>query len=124
MVTPNPIGGAAFYKVGDWVHFAWNYTSVIVTPTAVNVVASCATASRTYTLASNVSIGATGEVFWDTSQQTGANLLTDQYTLVVWDAAQPITATPQAGYLAPNAQFTFGLYVPQPYTNWTGKLRE
>jgi len=46
-------------------------------------------------------------------------LLTNEYTLVVWDAAQAISATPQAGVLAPESQFTFGMYAPQPYQNWS-----
>jgi hypothetical protein len=124
MVTPNPAQQSAYYKIGDWVHFAWNYTALEITPTAINVIASCAAASRTYTLAMNQTIEATGQVYWDTGayQETAnAQLLTNQYTLVVWDAAQALTATPQAGVLAPASQFTFGMYVPQPYQNWSSK---
>lgn len=125
MITPNVIAGAQYYKIGDWVHFKWNYTSLQATPTAINVVATCSQNQATYTIASNQSVGDTGEVFWDTgAYQSSASipLLTNQYTLVVWDAAQPISATPKAGYLGAQQQFIFGMYTPQPYTPWSGKL--
>ena len=38
------------------------------------------------------------------------------YTLIVYDAASDISATPKAGYLGVYDQFTFGMYTPQPYT--------
>jgi hypothetical protein len=120
MVTPNAAMGPVYYKIGDWVHFAWNYTSVIVSPTAINAVVSCSAASKTFTVISNQTIEPTGQVFWDSSQVEN-QLLTNEYTLVVWDAARPITAVPQAGVLAPDAQFTFGMYAPQPYQNWSSK---
>jgi hypothetical protein len=124
MITPNIMSGAQYYKVGDWIHFAWNYTSLQATPTAINVVATCSQNQATYTLAMNQSVGETGEVYWDTGayqESASIPLLTNQYTLIVWDAAQPMTATPRAGYLGSYQQFTFGMYTPQPYTPWSGK---
>lgn len=125
MITPNVISGAQYYKIGDWVHFAWNYTSLQATPTAINIVATCSQNQATYTLASNQSVGTTGEIYWDTGayqQSASVPLLTNQYTLIVWDADQAITAAPRAGYLGSYAGFTFGMYTPQPYTPWSGKF--
>jgi len=63
---------------------------------------------------------ATGAVTWDTSsyQQTAAGnpLLTETYTLIIYDAASSISATAHAGFLAVYDQYTFGMYSPQAYT--------
>jgi hypothetical protein len=126
MISPNIMSGAQYYKIGDWIHFAWNYTSLQATPTAINVVASCSANNQIYTLASNQTLQPTGEVYWDTGsyQQTALNsLLTNTYTLMVWDANKPMSAAPSAGYLGTYNQFTFGMYVPQPYQNLSSKSR-
>ena len=105
--------------MGDNVTFAWNYTSLLATPTALNIYASCAANRVTYTMAANQTVGnSTGVVTWDTSVYSTAavGLITDTYTLVIYDADSAISAVPQAGYLAPYAQYTFGMYSPQPYT--------
>jgi len=120
MITPNVMSGAQYYKIGDWIHFAWNYTSLQATPTAINVVASCSLNQAVYTIASNQSIEPTGQIYWDTGsyQETALNrLVTNQYTLIIWDADKPMTAAPQAGYLGAYSQFTFGMYEKQPYSN-------
>ena len=118
MITPSAIAQASYYKVGDFVTFAWNYTSLSVTPSAIDVLVSCAGNGATYTLASNTSVAPTGSVTWNTGpEETGANpLLTDTYTLVIHDAAKDVTAIPAAGYLGTYDQFTFGMYIPQQYT--------
>ncbi|KAA6412494.1 MAG: hypothetical protein FRX48_03485 [Lasallia pustulata] len=118
MVTPAPTAAAQYYKIGDHVTFAWNYTSLSVTPSYIDVVASCRSNSEAYTIAANMSVAPTGAVTWDTSlDATGvAPLLTDQYTLVIYDAAKGISSTPSAGYLSTFQQFSFGMYIPQPYT--------
>jgi hypothetical protein len=126
MISPNIMSGAQYYKIGDWIHFAWNYTSLQATPTAINVVASCSANNQIYTLASNQTLQPTGEVYWDTGsyQQTALNsLLTNTYTLMVWDANKQMSAAPSAGYLGTYNQFTFGMYVPQPYQNLSSKSR-
>lgn len=43
-------------------------------------------------------------------------LLTETYTLIIYDAGSSISATAQAGYLAVYDSYTFGMYTPQPYT--------
>jgi hypothetical protein len=122
MQTPGPLSGSQYYKIGDWVTFGWNYTSLKVSPTAVNVVASCATNNEIYTITSNMSVSETGAVLWDTAPflATATPLLTSTYTLIVYDAAKPITAAPSSGYLAPFGQFVFGMYLGQPYQDLSG----
>jgi len=142
MQTPGPLSGSQYYKIGDWVTFGWNYTSLKVSPTAVNVVASCATNNEIYTITSNMSVSETGAVLWDTAPflATATPLLTygrflqtktrsgkltwnrSTYTLIVYDAAKPITAAPSSGYLAPFGQFVFGMYLGQPYQDLSGTL--
>ncbi|KAF2191422.1 hypothetical protein K469DRAFT_720428 [Zopfia rhizophila CBS 207.26] len=121
MITPAVTAGAQYYKVGDWVSFAWNYTSLSFTPTAIDVLATCTANQATYTLAVNQSVEETGMVYWDTgAYQATASvpLLTEQYTLIIYDSNSSVSATAKAGYLGAYNQFTFGMYTPQPYTPW------
>jgi hypothetical protein len=126
MLVPNQFMGSQYYKIGDFVTFKWNYTSLQATPTAINVAASCSQNNAIYTLAMNQTIQPTGEVTWDTGAYQDANqqnpLLTNKYTLIIWDAAKPMTAVPSAGYLGSYNSFQFGMYLKQPYQNLTGKL--
>jgi len=124
MITPAVISGPQYYKIGDWVTFAWNYTSLSATPSAIDVLASCAANSATYTLTLNQSVSETGKILWDTgAYQSTATvpLLTNTYTLIIYAADSSISAVPKAGYLAVQETFTFGMYTPQPYTPWTSK---
>jgi len=125
MVTPAAIAPSQYYKIGDYVTFAWNYTSLSVTPSAIDILASCSLNQQLYTISLNQSVGPTGAVTWDTGEyQATATipLLTETYTLVIYDAGQDITSIPQAGYLAVQDQFQFGMYSPQPYTPLNGEL--
>lgn len=120
MVSPAITDGPQYYKIGDFVTFKWNMTSVLATPTALDIMATCTDNKQLYTLAVNQTVhGATGAVTWDTNayQKTAdaSPLLTDMYTLIIYDAASDISATAQPGYLAPYDQYTFGMYVPQSY---------
>ena len=85
---------------------------------------SCSTNAATYTLLSNASFAKTGSVVWDTLPDvTGtAPLLTETYTLVVYDAAEAVTAVAGPGKLGTSNQFTFGMYVPQAYTPLSCKM--
>lgn len=121
MITPSVAAGEQYYKIGDYVTFAWNYTSLSATPTAINVLASCSANSQVYTITANQTVAnSTGAVTWDTGnyQATAVQnpLLTETYTLVIYDAASGVSATAQAGYLAVYDSYTFGMYTPQPYT--------
>jgi len=104
------------------VTFAWNYTSLSVTPSAVDILASCSANRATYTIAANQSIptdGSAQTVLWDTGAfQASATipLLTETYTLIIHEAGQPVTARAQAGYLAPFSALTFGMYSPKAET--------
>ncbi|QSZ35623.1 hypothetical protein DSL72_008493 [Monilinia vaccinii-corymbosi] len=115
----NP-SATTYYKIGDYVTFAWNFTSLQATPTAVNVMATCQANAQLYTIAMNHTVaGTTQAVTWDTgayqATAVGSPLLTQTYTLIIYDAASSITATPQAGYLSIFNSYSFGMYVPQPY---------
>jgi hypothetical protein len=127
MVTPNPFLGAQYYKVGDFVTFAWNYTDLSVTPTAIDILATCTANQATYTLALNQTQEAnqTGHIIWDTGkyQATATQpLLTETYTLIVYDADSSVSATGRPGYLGVSENFRFGMYTPQAYTPWASKF--
>lgn len=116
MVTPNAYT-TQYYKIGDYITFAWNYTSLSVTPSAIDVYATNALNSQLYPIATNLSVAnATQNVIWDTGAYESAatvTLLTATYTLIVYDAAKDVSATASPGYLGTSDQFTFGMYVPQ-----------
>lgn len=90
----------------------------MVTPSAVDVVATCSLNSATYTLSSNMSVKETGAVTWDThGYQATATipLLTASYTLIVVEAGKSVTDIASAGHLGAG-QLPFVMYLPQPYT--------
>jgi len=101
------------------VTFGWNYTSLSSTPTALDIFATCTANQNLYTLAVNSSVGVSGAVTWDTNGYEATAtipLLTETYTLIIYDADSSISAPAEAGYLAPFTSYTFGMYVPQSYT--------
>ncbi|KAJ8108092.1 hypothetical protein OPT61_g8410 [Boeremia exigua] len=116
MVTPGVLAGSQFYKVGDFVTFAWNYTSLSQTPSAIDILATCTANQATYTIAVNHSAAETS-VVWDTSNPPSGQVpfLTEKYTLLIYDAESSVSAAPRAGYLGVFNSFQFGMYTPQPY---------
>lgn len=122
MVTPGPFAGSQFYKVGDYVTFAWNYTSLSQTPSAIDILATCTANQATYTIAVNQSAAQTS-VVWDTKNppQGQAPFLTEKYTLLIYDAESSVSAAPRAGFLGVFNTFQFGMYTPKPYTPYNGK---
>ena len=124
MQTPGPFDGPQFYKVGDWVTFAWNYTSVVSTPKAVNVLATCSQINAEWTIAANMTYESNQTVFWDTNQYAGKQtpqLVVATYTLIIENAEEAIaTANPTAGQLGSWKQQTFGMYNPQDYVPFSG----
>jgi hypothetical protein len=125
MITPAVEAPATYYKIGNHVTFAWNYTSLIVTPSAIDVVASCSLNSATYTISSNMSVAETGSVIWDThGYQATATvpLLTASYTLIVVEAGKAVTDLASAGHLG-TTQYDFAMYLPQPYTALNGMFQ-
>ena len=125
MITPSALAQTTYYKIGDYVSFAWNYTSLSVTPSKVDVVVTCAENSATYALQTNATFKATDSVVWDTgADATGtAPLPMGSYTLVIYDAGAGPTAAAAAGRLGTTDNFEFGMYIPQKYTPRAGKRR-
>lgn len=124
MLTPDPFF-PTYYKIGDNVTFAWNYTSLQVTPTAINVIATCSENHGTWTLTSNMSVEETGKVVWDTSNKSitkTAPLLTASYTLIIYDADTSISDFPSPGHLSSQNRLIFGMYISQPYTPLSGEI--
>lgn len=118
--TPVTTLTSALYKIGDYATFAWNYTNLQVTPTAVDLVVSAS--SSTWILTSNMTFETDASYLWDTAAyQTQAMnnqqpLMVEKYTLYILEAESKVTATAGPGSLTANAALTFGLYTGQPYT--------
>lgn len=138
MISPN-VYTTSYYKIGDYVTFAWNYTSLSVTPTAIDILATCSANQATYTLALNQSVisnsnsnssnnnvgGQTGAVTWDTGayQKTGSPaLLVATYTLIIYDAAKDPTSAPSSGYLTTYNTFKFAMYDKGDYNGGQGQV--
>ncbi|KAL6695299.1 hypothetical protein J3F84DRAFT_374026 [Trichoderma pleuroticola] len=118
MQTPNVFAGSALYKIGDYVTWGWNYTNILGTPTAIDVLISCSTASETWTLTSNMTFKTSASYVWDSSVQATSveePLPVAMYTLIIKDSDAAISSIPDPGYLGTFSSFTFGLYTPQPY---------
>jgi hypothetical protein len=127
MMTPDVFAGAQYYKVGDWVTFAWNYTSLVNPPSAVNVIATCSAASAEWTIAGNMSFAPSHTVFWDTNQyktRQTPQLVLATYTLIIENAEEAkATAQAEAGSLSSVDSFRFGMYPPQEYVPFSGKSK-
>ncbi|ROW15043.1 hypothetical protein VPNG_03375 [Cytospora leucostoma] len=120
MLTPITTLTSAYYRIGEYVTFGWNYTNLEVTPTAVDVAISCTTATETWTLTSNMTFHTKGSFTWDSGAYQSSNvaqpLLVEEYILYIYDADSSISATAGAGSLTANPAVTFGLYTGQPYS--------
>lgn len=125
MITPAATATVPeYYKIGDNVEFAWNYTSLLATPTAIDVLVACSANQATYTIQGNTTFKPTGRVIWDTSKDVNgsAPLLTESYTLIIHDAEADVTENPKPGHLAAYNQFHFGMYLKQSYTPKAGRF--
>ncbi|PHH77198.1 hypothetical protein CDD80_814 [Ophiocordyceps camponoti-rufipedis] len=121
MLTPLPIlEPTPLYRIRDTVTWAWNYTSMLGTPTAIDVIISCSVAAQTWTLTSNMTFATSVTYTWDTNDQANnveTPLLTEKYSLIIKDSDVDFTAPAEPGYLGTAKNFfTFGLYTGQPYT--------
>lgn len=119
MISPTTAAYKPLYKAGDYITWQWNYTNVMATPTAIDVILSCSSITQSWTLTANMSWTTPATFTWDSSVQANNAqhpLVPNNYTLVVKDSQEAITAAAEAGYLAVQSAFTFGLYTPQPYT--------
>lgn len=85
--------------------------------------ASCTANQATYTIAVNMSASET-KVLWNTGETPSgqAPFLTENYKLLIYDSNLTATAAPRAGYLGAFSSFTFGMYLPQPYTSLQGEF--
>ncbi|KAM0666972.1 hypothetical protein ACQRIU_004827 [Beauveria bassiana] len=126
MIVPaNTALGTALYRISDYITFSWNYTSLQGTPTAVDVLASCATARATWTLTGNMTYATSAELVWDTKPPANdpkQPLLTAEYSLIIKDSDRSLDDRPEPGYLGADSALTFGLYAGKPYQNlstWT-----
>jgi hypothetical protein len=119
MVTPAPTAPYQLYKIGDKVTWGWNYTNLQGTPTALDVLAAAVTASKTFTLTQNMTFATPATFVWDTAEfndkNKAAQLVTDEYTLIIYDADSSVSAVPDPGYLGTFQGFRFGVYERQPY---------
>lgn len=109
------------FKIGDNITMGWNYTGIEVTPTAIDVYLSCASASETWTLTSNMTFETDVLWVWNSEEQAEAvesPLLTEMYTLIIKDSEAEVSENPSPGYLGANSDFTFGLYHGIAYTPW------
>lgn len=121
MMTPATSSGTQLYRIGEEITWKWNYTSLQGTPTAIDVLVSCSVATETWTLTQNMTWETTGAYTWDTNAYAktavASPLLTEEYTLIIYDADSSISATAEAGYLSVYDSFTFGMYTSRPYTD-------
>lgn len=122
LITQPPQSSTSFFKIAPSqpVTFAWNMTSVIVTPTHLTVSAVCDN-GNTYPVGPTDGIipGTASSVVWDlyAYQTNNPNkpLAQATYTLNIWGDQGP-GAPRRPGYLEQNSALQFALYTPQPYT--------
>ena len=117
MLTPGRFDPVTYVKMGEYATFVWNYTNLIVSPTAIDVIAYCSRNDHSYTITGNMSMEETGSVVWDTAAHETQNphLLTEMYTLIVHDSEVDPSERPKPGHLGTNIRPTFGVYEPQDY---------
>lgn len=72
VISPGLTDGPFVYPIGTRITWSYNYTSLIISPTAINVEAFCSWTNYYYTIAQNYSM-AERTVVWDTGeyQKTG-----------------------------------------------------
>ncbi|KAI5928745.1 hypothetical protein F4810DRAFT_22190 [Camillea tinctor] len=123
MITPATTDGTTLYRIDNTVPitWVWNYTSLQGTPSAIDVMISCSTVSATWTLTQNMTFEPTATFTWDSNAFQESNiaspLVVEQYTLLIIDSDSSVSATAEAGYLAPYSGFRFGMYTSRPYAD-------
>ena len=121
-ITMPPVASTSYYKLApsEYITFGWNFTDVIVTPTALTVAAVGANGDTYYVGPTDGVIPGTAQsVVWYPYAYQNSNpsipLVQASYTLHVWASGGP-SATPDPGYLSPNSELVFAIYTPQAYT--------
>ncbi|KAF5383197.1 hypothetical protein D9615_004933 [Tricholomella constricta] len=128
-ITQPPQTATSYYKIApsNLVTFGWNFSYVLVTPSALTVSAVCDN-GNTYPVGPTDGVipGTATEVVWDlfSYQQHNPNtpLAQATYTLNIYDQRGP-GAGRAPGHLQANTGLKFALYSPQAYTGladgWT-----
>ncbi|PHH52267.1 hypothetical protein CFIMG_003348RA [Ceratocystis fimbriata CBS 114723] len=119
MISPQTAAFKPLYKAGDFFTWEWNYTNIRATPTAIDLILSCSSITQSWTLTSNMTFATPATFVWDSSKQANdaqQPLVPNNYTLIIKDSEDSVTAAAEAGYLAVQSTFTFGVYTPAPYT--------
>jgi hypothetical protein len=121
-ITQPPQSATSFFKIApsQFITFAWNFTSLLSTPTHLTVSAVCDN-GNTYPVGptNGVIPGTATSVVWDPWSYDQANpntpLAQASYTLNIWDDRGP-GAPREPGLFQENSALKFALYTPQPYT--------
>jgi hypothetical protein len=121
-ITQPPQTATSFFKIaqGQYITFAWNFTSLLSTPTHLTVSAVCEN-GNTYPVGPTDGVipGTATSVVWDpfAYDQSHPNtpLAQASYTLKIWDD-RGLDSPRAPGLFQPNSALKFALYTPQPYT--------
>ncbi|CEJ81376.1 hypothetical protein VHEMI01506 [[Torrubiella] hemipterigena] len=108
------------FRIGTNVTLGWNYTGLLATPTAVDVVLTQTIAKARWTLTANMSFTSAVNYVWDTTVQgsdKSAPLLDSDYQLIVKDSDVPLDQQLKPGYLRPDQVLKLMLYRAQPYVS-------
>ncbi|WOO81577.1 uncharacterized protein LOC62_03G005099 [Vanrija pseudolonga] len=132
MIDPPNTASQSFYKIhpSEYITFRWNLTSLVVTPTSLTVIASCAANGNTYPVGptdgtQNTIKGDSTQVVWNPYQwaqvpgQPAFAVAT--YQLEIYDEGGP-GARARPGRFSPYTGTKFGMYLPQspvPLDQWT-----
>lgn len=128
-ITQPPQTATSYYKIApsNTITFGWNFTDVLVTPSALTISAVCDN-GNTYPVGPTNGIinGTASSVTWDLWSWQEANpstpLAVATYTLEIWgDLGKG--AGQQPGQLSENTNLQFALYSPQPYTPLSSEYR-
>lgn len=119
MVTPAQTA-PTYAKIGFPITFVWNYTSLLATPSAVDIIASAT--DGVWTIGSNMSVHETSLV-WNTSE-VATPLPMESYTFMIYDAQAGVTAVPKPGHLSPYIGYQFAMYLPQESSGVPGMFAE
>jgi hypothetical protein len=116
----------SYYSVGSPITFVWNYTYLIATPTALDILVTATAPGLAiptpFTLALNETFSFPQTFIWDTEKFAQETPLPQgSYSLIVYDAdaadGQWTVAT--AGKLSAWRGASWGMYNTQKYTNMT-----
>ncbi|KFY71473.1 hypothetical protein V499_08307 [Pseudogymnoascus sp. VKM F-103] len=127
VVSPTATAGMPIFKIGDKATFGFNFTDLLATPTALNIMATCTLNQAMYTIAMNQTINGTAptqQAVWDSNgyETSSAPLVVATYTLIIYDSEGSESDVPVAGYLSPFKSFTFGMYNGQNYADDSGPV--